>query len=203
MNQIQQIATAEQQMVRALQLATDRVNQIGTDKVERAKADLASACHQAKDRLRSHMAEVALLLADVAMAFGDLSVEIVADVSASITVTADEPTLTAIPAPAPAQATPTTEPGDCPDCGPLGQPQQITPTARRCAACSRQWSYTPADVAVGDDDEGTVDLGWDGTTPHPDHAPEEPGQVVAPVNRIKDHTPHHQANGRKGQRRKR
>ena len=199
MNQIQQIATAEAQMVRALQLATDRINQIGTDKIERAKDDLAAACHQAKDRLRGHMAEVALMLADVALAFGDLSMEIVADVTASITVATVEPTTPAIPVPV--QTTPTTEPGDCPDCGPLGQPQQITPTARRCVACGRQWSYTPADVAVGDDDEGTVDLGWDGTTPHPDHAPEEPGQVVTVVNRIKDHTP--STNGRKGQRRKR
>ena len=191
MNQIQQIAGAEQRMVRALQLAADRINQIGTDKIERAKDDLAAACHQAKDRLRGHMAEVALMLADVALAFGDLSMEIVADVTASITVATVEPTTPAIPVPV--QTTPTTEPGDCPDCGPLGQPQQITPTARRCVACGRQWSYTPADVAVGDDDEGTVDLGWD-----------PPAEVeAAPVNRIKDHTQNHQTNGRKGQRRKR
>ena len=174
MNGIQQVAAAETVLVRALQTATDRLNQIGTDKVDRAKADFVVACQGAKDRLRDHMAEVALLLADVASAFGDLGVEIVADVTASVTVT----TAPADPLPAPAPV-PAVEgsPESCPQCGPYTATECLTPTARRCTACSRQWSVSGLDgVVVGDDDEGTVDLGWDGST---ETVPTEPVNRVA------------------------
>lgn len=186
MQQIQQLAQAEGHLVRALQTATDRVNQIGTDRCDRAMADLTIACCHARDRIKGHIAEAASMIAGLATVLNDIGLEIVADVTVSVSgvIETREP----LPETKPV-ATVAVEgsPESCPQCGPYTSTERLTPTARRCTACGRQWQVPGLDhVEVRDDDgEDVIDLGRTGESLAEEEriASEEP-EVVTTVNRV-------------------